>query len=104
MAWCRVISFGLLFFQQGLVQPNTDVVEQIINRAFHTLSGIDTLIFWDVTEASDVNTLSYPRIVFDRTIAFEQLLGENCLVIMEMKPTKDVSMHVHDIYYVLIIK
>uniref|UniRef100_A0A499FX28 Ionotropic receptor n=1 Tax=Anopheles gambiae TaxID=7165 RepID=A0A499FX28_ANOGA len=93
MAWCRVITFSLLFFQPGLVQPNTDVVERIVHRAFHTLSGIDTLIFWDVTEATIVNTLPYPRIVFDRTVAFKQLLRENCLVIIELKPTEDQDMH-----------
>lgn len=74
------------------------VVEQIVHRAFHTMRELDTLIFWDVSENSLTHTLPYPRIVLDDSTAFKDALRENCLVIMELKVTHEVSVQVSEEY------
>uniref|UniRef100_A0A499FWZ8 Ionotropic receptor n=1 Tax=Anopheles gambiae TaxID=7165 RepID=A0A499FWZ8_ANOGA len=93
MAWCTALALCLLILQQGLVQPNAGIVEQIVHRAFHTMRELNTLIFWDVSEISLIHALPYPRIVLDNSTAFKDALRENCLVIMELKVT-----HARDVY------
>lgn len=93
MWWRSAVLFGILCLYQVLVQSVVQVIEDIAHQAFRTVGYVDTLIYWDASEyiASSISTLTYPKIIVDRTKGLANFFCENRLVIMELDGANEVS-------------